>query len=754
MARRAKARLRFRASIDGGTWKLNMESRPEVLDPKELRLNEVLGAYLEAEDAGWAPERDDWLVRYPDLADDLRVYFAAAARVNALAYPPPVTSGGSSNGAGRSSPRTASVRSNANVADLSPVGVYEVHELIKEGGMGSVFKAWQKGAERWVALKRIKTGRLATHADVRRFRDEAEAAAHLDHPNIVPIYEVGERDGEPYFSMKYFEYGSLQQHLPRFQKDHRAAARLVSQVARAVHYAHQHGILHRDLKPANILLDAQEQPYVADFGLAKRFAPKNGRAHRHRADSVVEAPTQGSTPRTVADPKTALDSAESSEDDVSYLAPEQAGLTGEPRPPAHSKAGTLTVEAPSPGLTREGTILGTHGFMPPEHAGVSREGTSTSADVYSLGAILYKILTGKTLFEGAPAGDAIRQLRECAPARPRIVDSKIDARLEAVCLKCLEKEPKNRYPSAEALADDLDRWLKGEPPLAWPMPWRMRAWRAVRRHLLLGSAAMLFGAAAATVFFVYYYFDPERVPLALEEKARNGRVVLIGEAGPPTWSHWNVGEDGAVATSALDQPFSFTIQELGRIELLRKVGVPRYRFSAQVKHDIAFGSSFVGIYLGHHRIQSDEGLKRYWFDVVFADNGPQAVSMGGTKERLAKKAKYGKVFATLSRHGLPRGKSHRPTEALQYFESAEGGLKRPEWRRVAVEVTPEKIQVFWEGQALKELDRGELRKLAQPMMLGNEIITPEFIFDSEGALGLYVDAGKASFRQVVFEPLP
>jgi tRNA A-37 threonylcarbamoyl transferase component Bud32 len=365
-----------------------VSSNTEALSPQARRFQEVVAAYLAANEQGQAPERAALLADRPDLAEELNAFFAdhdrarqATGPMQALAAP--------------GAPRV--------------FGDYELLGEIARGGMGVVYKARQISLNRLVALKMIRQAGLTSEGEVRRFRTEAEAAAGLDHPNIVPVYEVGEHQGQHFFSMKLMQGGSLAGRVPELVRDSRAAAQLLAIVARAVHHAHQRRLLHRDLKPANVLLDEEGRPHVTDFGVAK----------------VVEWDSR---------------------------------------------------------LTRQGQVLGTPSYMAPEQAAGDNQGLTTAADVYSLGAILYELLVGRPPFQADSVLETLRRVREEEPVRPRALNPAVDRDLETVCLKCLERAPARRYGSAEALADDLERWLRGEPVVARPVGALERAVKWVKRR--------------------------------------------------------------------------------------------------------------------------------------------------------------------------------------------------------------------------------------------------------------------------------
>jgi tetratricopeptide (TPR) repeat protein len=307
---------------------------------------------------------------------------------------------------------------------------YEILGELGRGGMGAVYKARDMQLNRLVALKVILAGEHADAQDRDRFRAEAEAAASLQHPHIVQIYEIGEHQGRPFLSLEFCPGGSLKEQLGGRPLAPDTAAHIAEALARGAHAAHLKQIVHRDLKPANILLAEDGSPRIADFGLAKRLDADSER-------------------------------------------------------------------------TATGAILGTPAYMAPEQAAGRIREIGPAADIYALGAILYELLTGRPPFRGDSHAAVLDQVREHEPSSPRLLNPAVPRDLATVCLKCLEKDPARRYPSAEALADDLARCRAGEPILARPPGRLERSWRWARRHrlALLGSGLVL--ASALILFFFW-----------------------------------------------------------------------------------------------------------------------------------------------------------------------------------------------------------------------------------------------------------
>jgi serine/threonine-protein kinase len=411
-----------------------MPDKPTDASALEIAIAE----YLESEARGQTPDREEFLRRYSAVGSDLRVFLldhdrmrdltdplreALEAAGGAPAHDPNETTLDVTHPAARA---VVVVNEGSTLPRLGSFGDYELLKELGRGGMGVVFKAIHTRLHRIVALKMVVAGRLASDEELKRFHLEARAAAGMTHPGIVPIFEVGEQQGLPYFSMGLVEGISLAERIAAGPVPPLEAVRLLRKIVEAVCYAHSHGVIHRDLKPANILLSVGEggklavetisldacQPQITDFGLAKR----------------IGAASQ---------------------------------------------------------LTASGQILGTPSYMPPEQASGKVHEVGEAADIYSLGAILYAMLRGRPPFFAENPVEVLLQVLESDPPRLSQFVPGVPRELEAICLKCLEKKPEDRYPSAAALAADLDRFLRHEPPEARSAtPWqRVRRW--VRRQPVL-----------------------------------------------------------------------------------------------------------------------------------------------------------------------------------------------------------------------------------------------------------------------------
>jgi serine/threonine-protein kinase len=343
-------------------------------------------------------------------------------------------------GCGRPAPVAAPV--------LPTLPGYEILQELGRGGNAVVYKARQLHPRRLVAVKMILAGAHAGADAVARFRREAEALARLSHPNIVPIHQVGEHAGRPFLILEYVEGGNLARHLKGRQLSFTDAATLVGRLARAVHHAHQRGILHRDLKPGNILLDAQGTPHVTDFGLAKLLDP---------AMAVADS-----------------------------------------------------------GRTQSGAVVGTPGYMAPEQAGGKGKKVGPATDVWALGAILYECLAGRPPFQATTVIETLLQVANEEPVAPSKLRPDSPRELQAVCLKCLEKDPRRRYGSAQELGEDLDRYLAGKPLQAQGRRPLRGLIRLVRRHrevsFLVAGAAVALAIVAVILLLPPRQLQPESPP--------------------------------------------------------------------------------------------------------------------------------------------------------------------------------------------------------------------------------------------------
>jgi serine/threonine protein kinase len=407
----------------------------------EDRLHEAIASFEQAVDAKLSPDPEEWLARYPDVAERLREYFAAAGLLARLAEPPPPE------------------------APAPDIKGYRILGPLSAGGMGMVYRAVQQGPNRVVALKVIRPDWLdglppeQRREAIQRFVTEARAAARLGHEGIVPVFEVGEAEGRPFYSMRYVEGASLADLIENGPLEPRRAAAYLERVALAVHEAHRHGILHRDLKPSNVLVEAAtDRAFVADFGLAK-------------------------------------------------LA--QEGAEG----------------------TRTGAVMGTPPYMSPEQAQDSARVTVAS-DVYSLGATLYALLTGRPPFPGKePDAVKLRRVIEEEPVPPRRLQPRVPRDLETICLKCLHKDPNKRYASADELAGRLRLFLEGRPIPDRPTGKAERLWRWCRRNPALAAAltvaaVMLLGGTGVSSYFALAEAQQAKTARKNEQAAVAARAEL------------------------------------------------------------------------------------------------------------------------------------------------------------------------------------------------------------------------------------
>src|SRR5213595_3920318 len=390
------------------------------------------------------------------------------------------------------------------------VGNYEILEEIGRGGMGVIYRARQRHSRRIVAVKRIVSYHADSRETLERFRREAEAAASLDHPNILPIYEVGHgEDGLPFFSMKYAAGGSLQKSGPALRNEPRESVRLMAKVARAVQYAHEHGVLHRDLKPGNILLDGHGEPFVTDFGLAKWL------------DTSTD-------------------------------------------------------------LTRTLTIFGTPGYIAPEQAKGPAAKLTPVADVYSLGALLFDLFTGRPPFLGEHALAVIQQASEKPAPKLRVVAPTLDRDLETICGRCLEREPQARYRSAGDLAVDLERWLEGRPIIARRVSPPVRAWRWSKRNPKLAAATAAAFCSAMAAAFLFFSRNGLAPQSGLDSRLPPEKSIAV-----LPFENLSRDPDNAYFAEGIQDEILTRLSKIGDLKVISRTSTQHYKSAPTNLPDIA-----------------------------------------------------------------------------------------------------------------------------------------------------------------------
>ena len=374
----------------------------KTMDDREERLAMVFDELMQDSNGGTAQRRlDDAVRQHPDLAGDLRELFATAQIADDIAMLQSSDLNYLTGGGSKTPRMSGSIAAGSAIG--ATIGEYELREEIGRGGMGVVYRAFQSSLQRTVALKMIPNAAFAAAQDLARLRAEALAAARLSHPNIVPVYEVGEHNGQPWFSMQFIQGTTLSQRLMSGPMKPREAVALLIPIVEAIGAAHRAGVLHRDLKPSNILIAADGTPFVTDFGLAKRVNVEE------------ESMASGGMGSDIAN------------------------------------------------LTQSGAILGTPAWMSPEQAAGQTDSIDVATDVYSLGAVLFAMLTGRPPFQAASPLDTVLMVIEQDPPNIRMLNRAVDSDLEMVVMKCLQKPQDLRYSSAGALAADLRAWLNNEP---------------------------------------------------------------------------------------------------------------------------------------------------------------------------------------------------------------------------------------------------------------------------------------------------
>jgi serine/threonine-protein kinase len=634
----------------------------------------------------------------------------APARPRTAGPPPAGDTAGPSSPGGDTPGRSPTPRADAArpLPVVPALGDYDLLHIAGEGGMGVVFQARHRPSGRTVALKILRPGMALSPELLLRFRREIRIADAVRHPHIAAVHETGEYDGRLYYTMPYAP-SNLAAQYRRFA-DPRAAARLLAAVARAVYYAHTLGVIHRDLKPGNILLTADDQPLVADFGLAR----------------WVDA---------------------------------------------------------SQHLTRYGDVMGTPAYMAPEQAGGPSDQVGPPADVWALGVMLYELLTGQRPFDADGNSATLHRVCTAEPAAPRQFRPDLDPALEAVVLKCLRKPPSERYPTAAALADDLQRWLDGWPvraqappvrPAGRPAPGRPRLTRSAVTAVLLvaGPALVMFGGAGALAprdstavsrpgLHGSRVATPENRQAVLELLRRGQRVPLIPERDWPLFYRRRLGRPIDIEDPKSGGATTFSSGGLSLIELAPDPLTEHFRLEARVRQRKigVSGSPRLGLYFGLNTFETSRGPVNAYYELTYHEAVPLPVAPPPGQ------AVRNPVLLRLVVRDLPGRRDPPVPEVMEVMLNLDprranvppapaGADPAPE-RDLALEVRPHVLRAYYGGQCVGEVPARQLETSFRSLLQLHKItLTDPSPVRPRGSLGVVVANASAAFRAVTLTPLP
>ena len=682
----------------------------------EALVGQVADEFTQRLNRGERPSVEEYAEQHPEIADLLREVLPALVLLR------------------RPDVEDALAEDDPSLAE--PLGDFRLVREIGRGGMGIVYEAKQLSLNRRVAVKILPFAAALDLRQLQRFKNEALAAASLHHEHIVPVYFVGCERGVHFYAMQYIEGLSLSALIAEMRRlaglgptdlqrtvaysspagappaagtdtsplaalttegsmrspgYFHNVARLGLEAAKGLEHAHQKVVWHRDVKPGNLLVDSRGSLWIADFGLAQM-----------RSDTH---------------------------------------------------------------LTLTGELVGTIRYMSPEQALAKRVPVDQRTDVYSLGATLYELLTLEPVFSGNDRQELLRQIAFDDPRPPRRLSRHVPRDLETIVLMAIAKAPAHRYASAKEMAEDLHRFLNDQPIKARPEGALRWLWRRSRRHaasIAVGLAVVL----TSVVLLIFLLFlnkpSPEEKEHKIQQEAltvlsRNldlkKNVTLIEERGRPGYFRWRSDEKPGKILSTQDGEFSVQNWEYGLVELLPDPRLQRYRFRAEVRHERqANQESRVGIYFAHSEHPDGETVAHFHCNVAFND----LVDVGGVKDANGNHQGNG---VGLQAHRQPPGglSNHKVyvNKADFFFIPAKPVGAMGPWRRIAVEVRPETIKVFWEGNCIATTPHAALMMSARRLSARPDQPLPNNHpqFAPRDGLGLYVSLGVASFRNVIVEPL-